>query len=223
MRTHGIVDFSPVAEFAVKFIHLEGKSGDLIKLLGVGAVGAFDGAVEFGGARRQHEQVQSALLAGLFELGGELASAIDLHGANGERHAVLQSIEELSCGLSGGVGMGLDDVPARDYVAGGELFEDDAGDGTDIDGIDLNQVAGAEDPILPGFAHSVGTGTQSAGDPGTPVRGGATSRPCRFKEARIRPIMDVEMAIFCFRSRTASLSLPQGGNCNRKVKTFSDK
>ena len=33
MGADGIVDFSPMAEFAVKFIHLQGKGGDLIKLL----------------------------------------------------------------------------------------------------------------------------------------------------------------------------------------------
>lgn len=94
MKAHGVVDFFPVAEFAVEFVHFQGAWGDLIKLLGVGAVGAFDGAVKFGGARRQHEQVQSAQLAGLFELGGELRAAVDLHGANGKRHAVLQGVEE---------------------------------------------------------------------------------------------------------------------------------
>jgi hypothetical protein len=34
--------------------------------------------------------VQAPLLAGLFELGGELASAVDLHRANGKGHAVLK-------------------------------------------------------------------------------------------------------------------------------------
>jgi hypothetical protein len=38
----------------------------------LGAVGAFDRAVEFGGARGKQEPMQSALLTGLLELGGEL-------------------------------------------------------------------------------------------------------------------------------------------------------
>jgi hypothetical protein len=30
--------------------------------------------------------------------------------------------EELGCSLSGDVGVGLEDIPAGDYVAGGELL-----------------------------------------------------------------------------------------------------
>src|SRR5262249_46980754 len=39
----------------------------------------------------------------------------------------------------------------------------------------------------------------------------------------MRPTMEVETLSFCSRSSTASLSLPQRGNCNRKVKTFLSK
>ena len=92
----------------------------------MGAVGAFDGAIEFRRARGQHEQMQAALLAGLLKLGGELASAIDLQRANGKRHADLQGIEEFGCGRGGGVGVRLNDIPARDHVASRELFEDHA-------------------------------------------------------------------------------------------------
>jgi hypothetical protein len=35
--------------------------------------------------------------------------------------------------------------------------------------------------------------------------------------------METETGKFWRRKRTASLSLPQGGNCNRKVKAFSSK
>jgi hypothetical protein len=35
--------------------------------------------------------------------------------------------------------------------------------------------------------------------------------------------MEVETGNFWRRNRTANLSLPQRGNCNRKVKTFSSK
>ena len=112
----------------------------------MGAVGAFDGAVEFGRARGQHEQVQAALLAGLFELGGELGAAIDLHRANGKGHAVLQGVEELGGGWGGGAGVGLDHIPARDHIAGGELFEDHARHRTHVQSIDFDQVAGLQKP-----------------------------------------------------------------------------
>src|SRR5207248_9023522 len=80
MRADGVVDFFPLAQFAVEGFHLQRAGGDLIELLGVGAVGALHGTVEFGRTRREHEQVQAALLAGLLELGGELTAAIDLQG-----------------------------------------------------------------------------------------------------------------------------------------------
>jgi len=130
MRADGIVDFFPVAEFAVEFFHLQRAGRDLIELLGVGAIGAFDGAVEFGRTWRQDEEVEAALLAGLFELGGELRAAIDLEGTDRKRHTVLQSVEELGGGLSGGAS--VQHIPAGNNIASGERFEDYAGEGTDV-------------------------------------------------------------------------------------------
>ena len=132
MRADGIVDFFPVAEFAVEFFHLERAGRDLVELLGVGAIGAFDGAVEFGRTWRQDEEVEAALLAGLFELGGELRAAIDLEGTDRKRHTVLQSVEELGGGLSGGASVRLQHIPAGNNIASGERFEDYAGEGTDV-------------------------------------------------------------------------------------------
>jgi len=43
MRADGVVDFLPVAEFTVEFFHLQRAGSDLVELLGVGAIGAFDG------------------------------------------------------------------------------------------------------------------------------------------------------------------------------------
>src|SRR5260221_13565170 len=112
MRTHGIVDLLPVAEFAIELFHLQRAESDLVELLGVSAVGAFDGAVEFGRTGRKHEQVQAALLTGGFELGGELASAVDLQSANGKGHAVQQGVEELGGSEGGSASVGLNHVPA---------------------------------------------------------------------------------------------------------------
>jgi hypothetical protein len=58
----GVVDLFPLAEFAIEFFHFQRAGDDLVELFRVGAVGAFNGAVEFGGTRGQHEQVQVALL-----------------------------------------------------------------------------------------------------------------------------------------------------------------
>src|ERR1019366_8016713 len=78
MRADGVVDFFPLPQLTIEFFHLQGAGRDLVELLGVGTVGTFNSAIEFGRAWRQHEQMQAALLASLFELGGELASAGDL-------------------------------------------------------------------------------------------------------------------------------------------------
>ena len=48
MRTDGVVDLFPVAEFAIEFFHFQGTSRDLVELFGVGAVGALDGALSLG-------------------------------------------------------------------------------------------------------------------------------------------------------------------------------
>ena|SRR2546423_1120927 len=98
MRADGIVDFFPVAEFAVEFFHLQRAGHDLVELLGVGTIGALDGAIEFRRTGRKNEQMQTALLASLFELSSELRAAIDLDGADRKRHAVLQGVEELRGG-----------------------------------------------------------------------------------------------------------------------------
>ena len=171
MRADGVVDFFPLAQFAVEGFHLQRAGGDLIELLGVGAVGAFHGTVEFGRTRREHEQVQAALLAGLLELGGELTAAIDLQGANGEGHAVLQGIEKLGGGLAGGAGVGLDHVPARNHVASGELLEDHAGQGAHVEGVDLDQIAGAGHRVLLGFTHGIRASAQSAAAAGHAAAG----------------------------------------------------
>ena len=47
MGTDGVIDFLPVAELAIELFHFQRAVGDLVELLGVGAVGAFDGAIEF--------------------------------------------------------------------------------------------------------------------------------------------------------------------------------
>jgi hypothetical protein len=72
MRADGIVDFFPVPEFAVELVHRERARSDLVELFGVGTMGAFHRAAEFGRTWRENEQMETALLAGLFELGGKL-------------------------------------------------------------------------------------------------------------------------------------------------------
>ena len=89
-----VVDGFPLLEPLVEGGDLEGEVGDLVELLGMGAVGAFDAAVELGGAGRQGEQEDAAEPALGLELGHELRSAVDLEGADREGHARLEGIQE---------------------------------------------------------------------------------------------------------------------------------
>ena len=106
--------------------------------------------------------MQTTELAGLFELRGKLRAAVDLDGANGKRHAVLQGVEELGRGLGGGAGVRLHDIPTPDDVAGGELLEDHAWHRTHVQSIDLDQITGLQNRILLGFAHRIETRPQRA-------------------------------------------------------------
>src|SRR5713226_3883623 len=124
MRADGVVDLFPMAEFSDEFLHFQRAGRNLVELLGVGARSALDRAVVFGRAWRENEQMEAALLAGLFELGGKLRTAIDLQRSDGKGHAVLQGVEELSGGLGSGAGVSLQHVPAGNHIAGGELFKD---------------------------------------------------------------------------------------------------
>jgi hypothetical protein len=47
MRAQGVVDVFPVPQLAIELFHFQRAGRDLVELLGVGAVGAFDGAVVF--------------------------------------------------------------------------------------------------------------------------------------------------------------------------------
>src|SRR5206468_11800101 len=48
MWPHRVVDPLPLSQLAVEFLHLQRAGRDLIKLLGVSPLGAFDRAVELG-------------------------------------------------------------------------------------------------------------------------------------------------------------------------------
>src|SRR6185312_2919918 len=90
MRADGVVGVLPGAQLPIEGGQVPVGGGDLMELLGMGAVGAFDVAVELRGAGREDEEPEAKLLAGLLEVGGELATAIDLHGADRKGHAGLE-------------------------------------------------------------------------------------------------------------------------------------
>lgn len=125
-------------------------------------MGAFDGAVQFRRTRRENEQAEAALLAGLLELGGEFTTAVDLHGANGKRHSTLDGVEKMSGGGSGGAGVRFEHVPAGNNIAGGEMLKGHTGQWTNIEGVDLHEIAGRKRPVFLGFSDRVGPRSQPA-------------------------------------------------------------
>ncbi len=157
MRAGGVVGLFPVQEFAIEWGDGKRKGGDLVEFLRVGAVGAFDPVVEFGGAGRQDKELDAALPAGLLEDGGKLSSAIDLQGAQGKRPTALKGIEEQPGSCGGGPAVNFDHVPARDGVTSRERLQHHAGCRSQVHGVELNQVTGPLDRIILGLAQRPGT------------------------------------------------------------------
>ena len=122
VRAHGIVDAFPSPEIAIEGGELERVGDNLMELLGMGPLGGFDPAIELGRAGRQEEPAQAALLAVPFELGGELAAAVDLDGPQRERHSLFKRTQERARREGSRPPMRFDDVPARDDIATGKVF-----------------------------------------------------------------------------------------------------
>ena len=164
VRAHGIVDAFPSPEIAIEGGELERVGDNRIELLGMGTLGAFDPAIELGRAGRQDEQAQAALLAGPFELGGELAAAVDLDGPQRERHSLFKRIEERARCEGGGPPMRFDDVPARDDIAAGKVFHYHAREGTHLKRVHLHQVSRPFDAVILGLPNRVRARSRTSAD-----------------------------------------------------------
>jgi len=81
--------------FTIQRRHIQRAVRHLVKLFGVGPLGALDDAKQVRGARRQNEQAPAELLAGLLESSNEFAAAIDLDGSDGERNPLRKAVDEL--------------------------------------------------------------------------------------------------------------------------------
>src|SRR5579875_3326337 len=142
MRADGIVGLFPGAKFAIELGEGKRKGGDLVELLGMSAVGALDPAVEFGRAGRQDKELDAALLTGLLEAGRELAPAIPLQGPQRKGQTTLKGIEKQLGGRGGGSAMNFDHGPARYHIPRGELIQLVAGRRSQVEQVDLHQLAG---------------------------------------------------------------------------------
>jgi hypothetical protein len=126
MRPDSVVDSLPGQDLRGQLCYCPSEVPDLIELLCMGALRPFHVAVELGGAGWEDEQPYLASLTLDLEGGVELRSPIYLDGAHGEGHAGLDSIQEGDGGSSGSPAVYLQDVPAGDHIAGGEVLEDDS-------------------------------------------------------------------------------------------------
>ena len=91
-------------------------------------------------------------------------------------------------------------------------LETTPGKGAHLEGIDLQDVAGLGDRVLLGFADGIGAGGAGRGGCRGHHCGVVRSDwPCRFNCVRMRLTMEVETGTCCWRSRMASLPLPQPG------------
>lgn len=79
-----VVNVFPVAELRSDVGHGWESVTAFVKLLGVGSLRALNMPVELGAARRQLEEEDASVLAGLLEFGHKLRTAIDLDRPDGE-------------------------------------------------------------------------------------------------------------------------------------------
>src|SRR3990172_2614318 len=124
----GVVDILPSAKKLVDLGERGGRCKTVVELLLVGTLGTLDVAVELGGARWKDKEFDAALAAGGLELGHELGAAVDLDRSDREGHALADRIQEAGRGVSRGAAMSLQDLPASEDVAGGEVLEMEAGE-----------------------------------------------------------------------------------------------
>lgn len=166
MRAVRVVNAFPATEFAVDLFEGVRQLDAAVELFAVGALGAFDVAVELRGAWWQDEEADAAFLAGGLELGHELGATVDLNSFHGKGHALHDRIQEAGRGVSRGAAMYLQDLPTAEDVASSEMFEAETGVENDVSGIYLDDVTWGTGQVVLGLAHPVGAPEGLALDPG---------------------------------------------------------
>ena len=162
MGANGIVGMLPLALRRAKRREIQLSGIGFRELFGRGPIRPFDGPVELRRARRQDAQPNSLLLAGRSKGGSEFTAAVNRNGPDGDRHPPLPRREELGGGEAGGAAVGLDDIPAGDDIARGELCEDHAGERPYIQRIDLDEIAGSRGRIVSWLTDGIGAGGPSS-------------------------------------------------------------
>ena len=113
-----------------------------VKLVSPGAITALDRSVELWRAGRQDIKGQLFVCAGLFELGHELGSAVDLDRFDRVGHLKENLVEKAGGVFCGGLFARSGDGPFGEWVVGVEVLDGHAGQRIDRQGVDLDDVAG---------------------------------------------------------------------------------
>jgi hypothetical protein len=126
-----------------------------VGLVPSGSIATLDGAIHFLETWEARRRPGFSVGAGLFELGHELGTSIDLDGFDGERH-VSQHLVEEECRRSEGRAVeSFGDGPFGDRIVGGGVLDGFVGGGNEEAGIELNEASGAIGPDVAGQAHGV--------------------------------------------------------------------
>ncbi len=113
-----------------------------VELVSPCRLGAFDASVEVGAFGRQDAKFEAVVAAGLFEGRHELASAVDLDAAHGERRFGDELFEQRGGAVCAGAGGDAAERPFGDGIVGGEVLDRLAGPDVDEEGVDLDEFAG---------------------------------------------------------------------------------
>ncbi len=137
--------------------NLEVGVGYLVEFLRVRAVSTLDAAIEFGRSRRQDKELDAASGAFVFECGLKLAAAVYLDCPYREGHSGGERVQEAGGVGSGGLLVHSHDVPAGDGIVGCEMLQGHSGQGSDVQSIQLDEVSGPADSVLPGLSAGIRT------------------------------------------------------------------
>ena len=147
MRSVVVVLMLVAFKFEIERADIQVSTVKRIKLVAAGAIGALDTAVQLGRFGWQHIQRDVQLLTGRFELGHELAAAIDLDRLDLERQLLLEVLQKARGTKCSGSGIGAHDAQSGGRTGGFELLHRKAGLDTHAHVVDLDHLSGCPGPV----------------------------------------------------------------------------
>ncbi len=142
MRSVMVVLMLVAFKFQIERADIQIAAVKRIKLVAAGAIGAFHTTVQFGRSGRQHIQRDVEFLTGGFELGHELAAAIDLDRLDLERQLLLEILQKARGAKCSGSGIGAHEAQSGGRTGGFELLDRKAGVDMHAHVIDLDHLSG---------------------------------------------------------------------------------